>query len=614
MTKDGLNLASEFAPATDSAWRALVEKTLKGKDFDRVMTSKSYDDISINALYTKDSMVQGPRPQTRNGEWLVSAAHWNRDAEQTNQAIMEDLERGVSALAIRIASGAFTGVAASDLAKALEGVYLNMVGFNLIPGEEFEASSREMLNFLQIKGHDKGEIKGCLGIDPIGTLAQSGRLLTTTDEALAQSTKIAVGAAEYPNLATFMAEGTPYHNAGGTEAQELGLMLSTAVTYLRAMEKAGIDLQVAAKNIHFTVAADTDVYLTVAKLRAARLLWQQVLTACGLGDIPMHLSAVSSLRMMTVKDPWVNILRGTSACFGAAIGGADSICVMPHDLMLGMSSKFARRIARNIQIILQEESSLSKVVDPAAGAFSFETITSDLVAKAWKYFQKIENDGGIVAKLKTDSLQIELTASWDKKRLNLAKRKDAVTGISEFPNIHEDEITDIEPLHSVESIKPAGMTVTPIPFHRLAEEYETLRSASDVIEKQTDKRPKIFLANLGTAADFTGRSTFAKNYFEAGGIEAVGTEGFEQAADLVNAYKEANTPIAIVCSSDGKYVDAGPDMVRALKEAGAVHVYLAGKPKNSEELTTAGVGTYIYMGSNVLATLENAYKILGENS
>ncbi|UTW57536.1 methylmalonyl-CoA mutase small subunit [Kordiimonas sp. SCSIO 12603] len=613
MTQEGLKLASEFDPASDEAWRALVEKTLKGKDFDRAMISKSYDDINIHALYTKDTMVQGSRPESRQGEWQILAAHSTPDAGKTNQAILDDLERGASALSLKVASGATPGIAVTELGNALEGVYLNMVGFSLVPGEEYSAVSKNFLGLLKKRAYKAEEVKGCLGIDPIGTLAQTGRLLQPMDEALATGVEVAEDYAEYQHVAAFMADSTPYHMAGATEAQEIGLMLSTAVSYLRSMETAGLELSDAAKNIHFTVAADADVYMTVSKIRAARLLWQQVLEACGVKDTKMNITAAGSARMMTVRDPWVNMLRGTTACFAAAVGGADTICIMPHDALIGMSSGFARRIARNIQIVLQEESNLSKVADPAAGAYAFETITSDLSAKAWAYFQSLEAKGGVTPLLASGDLKEELNTAWEKRRINLSKRKDAVTGVSEFPHIHEDTIEEVEAFAEVMAdLKPAVCEADPLPNHRLAEDFEALRDRSDAMLQSSGKRAQVFVANLGTPADYTARSTFAKNFFEAGGIEAVQSENIATADDAKTAFEKSGAEFAILCSSDSQYEAMGEAVATALKDA--KHVYLAGKPVNGDALKAAGVESFIFMGCNVLATLQNAYDIMGENS
>jgi len=615
MSDPELSLASEFPQASSGAWRALVEKALGGRDFDKLMQSHTYDGIALDALYTKDNAHIGPKPAVREGEWGITVPHWNPDVLATNKAILEDLQRGATGVALRLQAGAFPGLASEHLEAVLDGVYLDMAGFTLIPGEEIEASPTAMLALLERRSYDPATIRGTLGIDPMSTLAQTGRLQQSAAEACAIGAKFAGDvSSRYDNVATFMADGGLYHMAGATEAQELALMLATAVHYLRAMDEAGLDLDKAAKQIHFSLAADADIYLTTAKFRAARLLWRQVLQASGVEGAAIQLNGVSSLRMISVKDPWINILRSTAACFGAGVGGADNICILPHDTMLGMSSDFARRIARNTQIILQEESGLSKVSDPAAGAYGLESITLELCNKAWKYFQKLESDGGILQSLRTGAVQTEMKAAWAERQINIARRKDPLTGISEFPNIDEKALKSVGALPAKHmDICAAGDTVEPVEFHRLSEGFETLRLFSDACLEKSGCRPSIFLANLGTASDFTARAGFAKNFFEAGGIIAVAGEGTETETSLVDQYLASGASLAVICGSDAQYGSLACVAARGLKAAGAPYLYLAGHPKNTEELARAGVDSYIYMGCNLLEILAHAHTLAGEN-
>ena len=616
MKNAGLKLASEFDPATDTAWRALVEKTLRGKPFDKVMQSHTYDGIVLDALYTQANARIGAQPDARSGAWGITVPHWNPDAAATNEAVLEDLARGATGVALRIQAGAFPGVSLNDIEAALEGVHLNMASLTLVPGEEYEAGAEAVLALIEDRGYNPAEIQGTLGIDPISTLAQTGRLKEPVEHACGVGAQIAAGVADkFSGLAVFMADGGLYHMAGATEAQELGLMLATGVAYLRAMESQGMELRLAADQISFSLSADADILLTVAKFRAARVLWQQVLAACGVKNVKMRLNGVSSLRMVSVKDPWVNILRSTAACFGAGIGCTDSVCILPHDTMLGMSSAFARRIARNIQIVLQEESGLSKVADPAAGSFAFESITLDLSDNAWKYFSKIEERGGIIASLRNGEIQSDLRASWARRQANIATRKDAITGISEFPNIDEVAITDIGGVPArLADIAGSGDTVEPVEFHRLSEDFETLRIFSDACLEKNGKRPSVFLANIGSAADFTLRSAFAKNFFEAGGILAITGEGAVKAPDLVKAFQASGATLAVVCSSDAVYTELAADMVAALKKAGAARVYLAGKPADASAFSAAGVDEFIYVGCDVLQSLAHAHSVVGASS
>lgn len=613
MSEDQLDLASEFPAAGVDAWRAAAQKALGGQSFDKVMRSQSYDGIPVEALYTKDNTRIEPQPDARDGAWQIMAPHWNPDAAATNTAILEDLERGATGLTLRIAAGYCPGIGIADLPSALEGVYLNMARLELLPGEEFLDATAAALRLFQSAGVDSADVHASLGVDPIGTLASTGRLLSSGVEAITAGAGTAQKvSASYDNVTTFLADGSLYHSGGGTEAQELGITLATGLAYVRAMEDGGMSLEDAFTQVRFTLAADADLFLTIAKFRAFRRLWAKVAASCGVTTMKTDVGAVSALRMYTARDPWVNILRGTAACFAAGVGGADGITVLPHDTMLGLSTPFARRIARNIQIILQEESNLSRVADVSAGSFAIETLTSDVSAMAWKYFQKIESAGGVLKSLEAGVITNDLGAAWSSRLANICKRKDAVTGVSEFPDIHEKPVAPLEPAPAFRAdVKPAGASLEPVPLHRNAAPFEALRDRSDQLENETGKRPSIFLANLGPVAAHTARATFAKNFFEAGGIEALATAGFSDASDLAGAFAASGATVAVICGRDQDYEQLAYDVAGALKQKGCARVYLAGRPAEAEPFTSAGVDEFIYMGCDVVQTLEQAYDILG---
>jgi methylmalonyl-CoA mutase len=609
-----------FDPVSDSEWRTLVEKTLKGKPFDKVMRTASYDDIAIEALYTPataSAPTQGAAStEGRIGAWHIDTGHWNPDAKATNAAILDDLERGATSITLRTEAGHFPGIKPADFDTVLNGVFLDLAPINLMPGEGFEVTCDEYLKFLNKKKLQESEIKGTLGIDPAGVLAATGRLLSPIHETVKAAVSIAqTCAAAYPNLRAINIDTSAYHLAGATEAQELGVMLSTLAYYLRAFEAAGMSVEAASKQIEVSLAVDADIYLNIAKFRAARRLIDNLFAACGVENAKIAINGISSLRMMTVNDPWVNILRATSACFSAGVGGADRISIMPHDTLIGLSSRFARRIARNVQIILQEESSLAVVADPAAGSFAFETLTNEISENAWDYFQTLEAAGGIVSSLKADGVQRNLEAAWQKRAVNIAKRKDAITGVSEFPDIHEKPIDNIEENPAfITEVPTAGETVTQLPFHRYSESFEALRLLSDQCLGDTGKRPQIFLANLGPVAAHTARATYAKNFFEAGGVEALPSEGFTDTATLSEAFTASGAKVAVICGSDSGYDAQGLETAKSLKTVGCDYIYLAGKPANADELKTSGVDDFIFMGCDVLGTLEALMKRLTENA
>jgi methylmalonyl-CoA mutase len=315
--------------------------------------------------------------------------------------------------------------------------------------------------------------------------------------------------------------------------------------------------------------------------------------------------------MLTQRDPYVNMLRATMATFSAGLGGADSITVLPHTLALGLPDPFARRVARNTQLVLLQESNLARVSDPAAGSGGIETLTRELCEAAWQLFQETEKAGGVFAALEQNLIQRKVAATRTLREANIARRKEVLTGASEFPNLHEADVAvlDAKPV----ALAPYGeekFKFDALPPIRLAVPFERLRDRSDQRLKAKGARPKVFLANLGTPADFTARATFARSFFETGGIEAVDSAGSTDPAALVAAFKTSGAAGACLCSSDKIYTEQAILAAKALHAAGAKHIYLAGRPGEQEAaLRAAGVGDFIFAGGDALATLQEAYRL-----
>jgi methylmalonyl-CoA mutase len=314
--------------------------------------------------------------------------------------------------------------------------------------------------------------------------------------------------------------------------------------------------------------------------------------------------------MLTQRDPYVNMLRATMATFSAGLGGANAITVLPHTLALGLPDPFARRAARNTQLVLLEESNLAKVSDPAAGSGGIETLTGQLCEAAWSLFQEIEKSGGLFASLEQNLIQRKVAATRAVREANIAKRRDVLTGASEFPNLHEAEVAvlDAKPI-ALAPYGEAKFKFDALPPMRLAAPFEVLRDKSDTRLKSTGARPKIFLANLGTPADFTARAAFAKSFFETGGIEAIDTTGFTDPEALATAFKASGAGVACLCSSDKVYAGHAAAAAQALHAAGTKHIYLAGRPGEQEAAwRTAGVGDFIFAGGDALAMLQDAWR------
>jgi methylmalonyl-CoA mutase len=300
------------------------------------------------------------------------------------------------------------------------------------------------------------------------------------------------------------------------------------------------------------------------------------------------------------------------AVFAAGLGGANAITVLPHTLARGLPDAFARRVARNTQLILLEESNLAKVSDPAAGSGGLESLTQELCETAWSLFQEIEKAGGVFAALQQGLVQGKVTATRKAREANVARRKDVLTGASEFPNLHETDagVDDVKPIE-LPPDRDAKISFDPLKPIRLAMPFEQLRDRSDQQLKSKGQRPKIFLANLGSAADLTARTTFARSFFEAGGIEAIDGTGTSDPAALAAAYKASGASLACLCSSDKIYAAQAADAAKALRNGGARHIYLAGRGGEQETaLRDAGVTDFVFAGCDALAALQKAYELM----
>src|SRR5215207_8169161 len=605
---DDLSLAADFPQATREQWLKLVEGVLKGADFQKKLVSRSHDGIAIQPLYPK---AEGSAPIAREqaGRWRVSQRIDHPDPQKANELALLDLEGGADALTLvtrRASAARGFGVridSLDDLDRALSGVMLDLIHLRLDAGGHGRQMAALVLALAERRGHQLSDLSLDLGLDPIGAMAAQGRMSASWD-AMAQrmgDTLSHLAAQGFAGRA-FLADGRVYHEAGASEAQELAVVLATGLGYLRALEVRGHSLDAARRAISFLLVADADEFLTVAKLRALRRLWARVEQACGLEPKPIRLHAETAWRMITRRDPWVNMLRTTVAVFAAGLGGADAITVLPFTAALGLPDAFARRIARNTQLILLEESNLAKVLDPAAGSGGIEALTDDLCEAAWRVFQEIEAAGGAAAALEAGLIQRRIAATRRQREAAVARRIDAITGTSEFPHLEELPVAVLDVARpSQPSAMPLTVRIEPLRPMRLAEPYEKLRDASDRMLAVAGSRPKVFLANLGTPADFAGRATFAKNFFAAGGIGAVGPDevipeaaqqrlGTTNATDvLVTAFRASGARLACLCSSDGNYAGRAADTAKALKGAGAKRIYLAGQPKDQRVLEAAGV-------------------------
>jgi len=607
-----LDLTS-FPASGREDWLKLVEVVLKGAPYERRMVTKSLDGLSFDALPPRRADARPIAGRPAGAPWKVITRIDHTDPLAANAQLLDDLHNGADGAILVQNSAAFAGgfglpMTLGAIAQVLDGVIPDIVTLRIEAGQ-FQGRDIALAVANKLADLDPATLDVRFGLDPIGDFAALGT--SPLDwEALSIRLGQTVNALRARGLTAPMvrADGRLHHAAGAGDAQELAGVLATAIAYLRALEAAGIALEEAATLIEVTLTADVDQFATIAKPRAFRQLWAAALTACGMEPTPILIHMETATRSLTKRDPHVNLLRGTIAAFAAGVGGADSITVLPFTHALGLPDAFARRLARNTQSILIEESNVHRVADPGAGAGAIEDRTEQLAAAAWALFQGIEREGGMVDALLSGNWQRAIRATRAAREKDIATRRLPITGTSEFPLLGGAAVTVLAPTPLLKAPEPDGALVTePLRPMRLAEPFEALRDAAE----RAATPPTIFLANLGTPADFTARAGFAKSLFEAGGIAALSNEGFAP-ADLANAFTASGARIACLCSSNELYGTLAEDAARALKQAGASAVYLAGSPGEHEaSWRAAGIDGFIAAGCDALAVLREAHSRLG---
>lgn len=594
-------------PADEADWRALVEQGLKGAQWARLV-GKTADDIPIQPLYREadihtaedQSGFPGAAPFIRgagDGAWTIRQAYDHPDPERANRDILADLAGGVNGIELAARDGGVSIRSAADLDLALADVILEAAPVSL------DADGLDVAALLETKLKGVAARGTAFNVDPIGARMRTAAMATgAIEEAAAFAARVRK---TLPNATALRVDTRPVHEAGGTEAQEIGAALASGIAYLRALETAGLGIDDAAHALSFAVAVGPDVLIETAKLRALRLCWARVLEAAGAApeSRAAHIHAFTSARMMTRYDAWTNILRVTTAAFAAAIGGADAITTRPFTDALGLPTPFARRVARNTQHVLLEECRLGQVADPAGGAWFVEHMTRDLAAAAWDIMQLIEARGGIVAALEGGLLQDLVAGARGARQRNIATRRETITGVTDFPLLGAAAPDVDRPRRSGASHMDA---LAPI---RWAAPFEALRDRAEA----KAPRPAVFFANLGALAQFGPRAQFARNLFAAGGIGSFGEETPYASRDaMIEALRGQNARVAVICGADAAYAEHGENAAQRLKAGGADWVILAGKPGEMESaLRTAGVDQFIFAGQDALKELETLHAALG---
>nr|WP_081513953.1 methylmalonyl-CoA mutase family protein [Nocardia donostiensis] len=569
-----------------SAWRTgvagVLAKTRKvdaaelGDEPEKLLDQVTYDGLTVAPLYTRrnelpEQPLPGAFPFVRGREatrdvhrgWYVSARVAARTGTAANTEILTGLENGISSIWLGVGEH---GVPAAELPAALAGLLFELAPLTLDAGTATAEAAAQLFSVLDdYAAPERADIRVALGAAPL-TSSFAGRADIGFAEAIALAGQ---AAARTESVRAITVDGTAFHDAGAADAQELGAAVAAGLEYLRGLT-GDLPAADALEQVDFRFAATDDQFATIAKFRAARQLWARVAHVCGApesGNAPQH--AVSSAAMMSQRDPWVNLLRTTLAAFGAGVGGADTVTVLPFDSALppgelGVSAAFSERMARNTQLLLLEESHLGHVQDPGAGSWYVEDFTAALAAKAWEFMQEIEAAGGYLAALDSGLIAERIAETKAARDADVAHRRTAVTGVNEFPNLAE------KPL-SAAAREPGRVA-------RYGAAFEALRDRSDAYLAEHGARPQALLVPLGTVAEHNVRVTFIANLLASGGIESV-NPGPLDSDGVRAAATESGAKIAVLCGSDARYgTDAGP-VVTQLRAAGVQTVLLAGPEK-----------------------------------
>ena len=692
----------EFTPPTDEEWKAACEALLKGAPFEKKMFTKTYEGITFDPMYTRkhteDILPKGVMPGMGDylrgvdaagyigKPWGIAQACDETLPAENNELLCHEHDKGATIYHIVLDTASRTGVDARQAeavgdtgtsVTTVEDMHVLLTGLDLAKFPLYVYAGANAVPLLALvaaarraSGEDMAEMRGIVGADPIGALAADGKLPASLDahyDSLAAAARWATVNA--PHLRTVFVRSDVYSNGGANDVQEVASVLATATAYLRALCERGLTIDEAASQIAFAFSMGANFFLQIAKLRAVRPLWAQIVGAFG-GSAEaqkMRIHARPALFFKTIYDPYVNMLRNTTEIFSGVVGGIDSFESAPFDEPIRKGDEFSRRIARNVQIMLQEEFGLLQPIDPAGGSWAVETLTRQMKEKIWAEFQRIEKEGGIIAALRAGSLQENVAAVLAARFKNADLRRDRIVGNNMYPNMtetlletraedtaalkaqrtadidaylsdidvkHRDEaLASLRQAHSVDHAVEAALagatiaelmtavtegigaeTVTAIAPHRWSERFEALRQRTEEYKAEKNDNVKIFLANMGPIPQHKARADFTTGFLQVGAFEVLGNDGFKTVEEAADAARASGADAVVICSTDATYPEIVPALAPKLHEVlPKARVFLAGAaPKDLlETYKEAGIDEYISVRANCYEILESLQKQKG---
>jgi len=705
-----LNLQADFPPPTFEEWIIQVEKDLKGASYEKKLITKTYEGIDLNPIYTindikgspfinslpgKNNSVRGNYLSGYHGRsWDVKQEIKVADVEEFNTELHEALKNGQNCVNILVDTATKLGLdadyapteqvgdkglsisAVNSLKRALSNIDFNLLPLYLDSGYNSVPIISLINAYFKTNKIDISKLQGAITADPIAHLSIYGELPVNQDFIFNMMTYSIQWTSKYaPRIRTIGINTMPYINAGANSVQELAYAMSTVVYYLNQLIDRNIDAAEAINKIQFTFGMSTNYFMEIAKLRAAKVLLTSIAGEYGVDTktLKINIGAKSSSFYQTNLDPCVNLLRSTTETFSAILGGVNNITTSTFDESARIPDNFSRRIARNTQTVLREESHLDQIIDPAGGSYYIENLTEELAIKAWDLFKEIENKGGIFESLNKGLVQNSISEVAEARKKDINKRKSVIVGTNMFADIKENQLAQrkfdqtayqkkraeylkkyrlngtkekhelvMDKLNSISTFNSAeiigtiteayligttlgeisssltsshkeNIIIEKLSNRRASEGFEELRQKALEYKTENGSLPKVFLANWGSLKDYKARADFSKGFFEVGGFDIIDPKGFGSIEDAVMGSLNSGAPVIAICSTDDNYTQVVSQLTKAIKDKNPdIQVILAGYPKDQiQEYTKAGIDDFIFLGADVMQVLISLYSKIG---
>ncbi len=608
MANNKENLFDMFPPISTEEWKAKINVDLKGADFDKKLVWRTNEGFNVMPFYRKEDLEGLPTlgtlpsefPYVRgtrdNNDWLIRQHIQGNTAAEVLSNALYAIDRGVESIGICLCGD----IAPEQLPEILNGLDLKKVEVNVAccPSKAIEVAKLMVAAIIAQKAAD--DFRGSIDFNPFKRLLKRG--LEFPEDIQKISVDLYNIVKDVKNLRCFAVDSYMLNNAGAYITQELGYALAWGAEWLSILTEAEISVCEAAGRIKFNMGISSNYFMELAKFRAGRMLWAEIVKAYGAGEecCKMWVHAVTSQFNMTIYDAHVNLLRSMTETMSAALAGVDSIETLPFDLQFKNPDEFSERIARNQQLLLREESHLDKVVDPAGGSYYIEVLTTSIAREAWKAFNEVEENGGFLEQLKKGDIQAKVNESGVKRHMDVARRKEILLGTNQYPNFNELALDKIQKEScgcGCGCAVPADGAVESLNFDRAASQFESLRLATE----RSGKRPKVFMLTIGNLAMRLARAQFSANFFGCAGYEIIDNIGFNSVKEGIDAAIEKEADVVVLCSSDDEYAAFAPEAFKELN--GRAEFVVAGAPACMEELKAQGIKNFIHVRVNVLDTL-----------